>query len=734
MSKDQLVIDERLIFSRFGSLTDKRDSLYFDFIEIDEKKEISDAWVKFSCNVVNDLLSVIDLTKSLYDRLVDGIQRAQKKPSMEELSRIKSLTEFWLDLTVMSYLYSTIEKRGLFGETGSKKVNQLGYIETKKSIDDLILLAFRAGNEFFTQNARITLGEVLFLSQEKRQLDLLDGLENGEELKIKSLGDYDQKQAHFLITKVRESLIESSNQWWWRDPIAMYSSSEHAIEHIKSMNLNWAQCTSDLITKGLAFTSTFYAPTQSFSNLSLAQHYYRLGIAALRKRATSNAADYFKQAVLLTNNIPFENIDLRQATEFWRTSTQNQVLIFEQMSVLGQISADYERMIDALKNNNMELVKQFLTSNMEKLDVILSSGDVAYISSVAVTYETVFSFLNGQIKTDFKLKETLEFIDSRMSTISERLHQATNQLSRTWIRIINKDPDNLDGLEEVVSNLAKPMLALFVLPPSNEKVIDTTNKILAITTATEALTIQQIADKEFGTNPVKEMLMRAKSYRLAQEAYSYVADIHDEEIIGLIKKLLKPMESSSLLRGLIAEIQLKSAVIQFKFINRIAPLIESSALANPEADRLQKIDEDELEGFEEEVELIHLAATTLVENQAPLTIRGMPLNWDIFVSVKLYTLALNQILKSVRHAINAIQSTSKEDSIEHWGEAKDLSQKTSDIMSQGRRKETKALAEQTFSLTQLYRNFENSVRDRKKIDQFPVEGIVSLIQELVMGI
>ncbi|MCY3411940.1 MAG: hypothetical protein INQ03_09955 [Candidatus Heimdallarchaeota archaeon] len=729
-------IDNDLIFTRFGSLTDQRDKLYLDFIEIDEKKEISDAWVHFSGNVVNDLLEVVNLTKRFYDRLIDGIRRSNKAPSKEDLERIKNITEFWLDLSIMSYLYSTIEKRGLFGQDVSdKSINQMGYIETKKSFDELTLLAFQAGAEFFTQDARITLGEKLFLAQEKQRLSYLDELEEGPELIPKILGEYDLKQAHFLISRVKDSLIESANSWWWKDPIAMYSLSQHAVEHISSMNINWSQTTSDLVTRGMEFTSTFYAPTQAFSNLSLAQHYKRLGIAALRQRANSIAADYFKLAVNLTSPLPIENLDMKDNYDFWGSSAHLQWLIYEQMSVLAQISSDYDKVIDALKEKDLNLVKLIVGTNLEKLNHVLNTGDVAYLTSVAVTYETVFSYIEEQIKNkDYKIDEVLNFVEKRIKTVTERLHKATHQLSSNWIRIINKDPDNLDGLEDVVMNLEAPMLALFVLPESNKAVETATREILAIKSATEALLMQEFANEEFGTNPVKEMLMRSKAYKLTEAASQFIADIKADETTELIKKLIMPMKKKSLLRGLIAEIQLKSAVIQFQFVNRIAPLIENSILSNPNMKKPLEIDLEELSAFEKDAAMIELAAKTIVKNQAPIKIRGMPIDFKIFESIAISTQALKNVVTTVKKSIIAMMVDDNSDKALNWGEAKDIAQKTADLLASVQSQEAQQMGEQIFGLTHMYRNYENQARDGNKITDFPVKGIITLLQELVMGI
>ncbi|MHA2504592.1 MAG: hypothetical protein ACXAE3_17190, partial [Candidatus Kariarchaeaceae archaeon] len=288
-------IDENLVFSRFGTLVRKKDLLYSDYIQIDEPDEIGTKWVEFSSEVVQDLLNVVNLTKSLFERLVDELRRGEGQPSSEELERIKHLTEFWLDLSVISYLYSTIEKRGVLDQPGLNKYT-MGYVDTKKSLDELTLLAFQAGQDFFTLQSRIVLGEALSLNMEKKLLDFAMDLQTGEDIVNQTLGGYDKNQALFLMNRVFSKLLSSSSNWWFLDPIGLHSASEHAISHITSMREHWSKSTSDLVEKGNRFYENQYHIATITSNVSLAQHYRKLAIAALETRSNDIAAEYFREA------------------------------------------------------------------------------------------------------------------------------------------------------------------------------------------------------------------------------------------------------------------------------------------------------------------------------------------------------------------------------------------------------------------------------------------------------
>lgn len=278
-------------------------------------------------------------------------------------------------------------------------------------------------------------------------------------------------------------------------------------------------------------------------------------------------------------------------------------------------------------------------------------------------------------------------------------------------------------------------MALYILPPDNELVVPIASELIAVQLATEALTVGDLADKEFGQNPVKEMLMRSKIYQLAIEAQSYLEHIEDKDTVKNVRAMINPLAQNALLRGLIAEIQLRTAVLQFQFINSIAPILENSTLAKPQITENIGIDTEILVNFSESLIELSVAAKTILDNKTPVTIAGQPLNWNYINKIQYYALGLIDIVESVKFAIQAV-STKKsdiEDMILAWNEAKDLGFKAADLVAKAKSNDSENLAEQVYSLAQIYNGFENNSRSRKDATAFPVDGLVELINALVMG-
>lgn len=736
MTKSDIIksLDPSLTFYRFNQLTRKREELYEDFIKIDEPHEISEQWVSFSGNVVKELLEVIKLTKRYLDRLIDGIRRGKESPAKNDLSNVKQLTEFWLDLSIMSYLYSTIEKRGVFGLAGNKKITQ-GYIETKRSFDDLIILAFQTGREFFTPASLMALGELLFLKQEKTRLDFIDEIKEDNELKNEIMGDYDLKQASFLLTRVKDRLMKSSKSWWFKDPVGIKEATDHALSHIDSMGVNWGSCSSDLIKKGLDFAEKEYPSAKSFSDLSLAQHFKTLGIEALISRQNNLAASYFDKAVELTKPLGVEDIDLKESSGFWGDSIQNQYLIYEQMSHLSKISVDYEDVINKLKDNKTDEVLEILEAGLTNIENILSLGDLAYISSVAITYESVFLYTQEQIKLRKECSEIIPFVEKTVNSVANRLHKATGQYIKNWKRVLKKGNENLDVLQDIVKDIEYPLMALLILPPNHEDVLHSVLELIAIGNATESIRLSIKADAVFGKNPVKEMLIRAKAYQHSTQAIKTLDNNKDKdpEMIFIIDKVLKPLQFSSLLRGLIAEIQLRSAVLQYEFVNSIGSLLGNSGLLRKTGD-VGELDAEKIRAFQNSVQELKLAGDAIMVNQEQFKIYSDSVNWSLIENLVAFSNGLHLIIDVVKESSKALRTSDVDDMIDAWDKAKNLAYQASESISKAQSKQSEQISTQVYSLAQLLGTFENNARSRSPIDDFPVLGIIELLQTLVMGI
>jgi uncharacterized protein Yka (UPF0111/DUF47 family) len=326
-------------------------------------------------------------------------------------------------------------------------------------------------------------------------------------------------------------------------------------------------------------------------------------------------------------------------------------------------------------------------------------------------------------------------VEKSISSVANRLHKATDQYIRNWKRVLKKGNENLDALEEIVKDIEYPLMALLILPPNQEDVIHSVLELFAIGDATESIRLSIKAEKVFGKNPVKEMLIRAKSYQHSTQAIKTLENNKekDQEMTFIVDKVLKPLQFSSLLRGLIAEIQLRSAVLQYEFVNSIGSLLGNSGMLQ-KSGNVGELDTDKIQEFQNSVQELKLAGDAIMANQEQFKIYSDTVNWALIENLVAFSNGLHLIIDVVKESSKALRSSDVDDMIDAWDNAKNLAYKASESISKAQSPQSEKLSTQVYSLAQLLGTFENKARSRSEIDDFPVLGIIELLQTLVMGI
>ncbi|MHA1592534.1 MAG: hypothetical protein ACTSUP_08695, partial [Candidatus Heimdallarchaeaceae archaeon] len=109
-------------FNKFVEMELERDDLYNSFTQLDEPKEISEAWVIFAESCSKNLSAINSLAGMAIERIYDvykDIKQGKDNPlALHELlygdfpNQIMALNKFELQLGVLNYVYSQVRNRG----------------------------------------------------------------------------------------------------------------------------------------------------------------------------------------------------------------------------------------------------------------------------------------------------------------------------------------------------------------------------------------------------------------------------------------------------------------------------------------------------------------------------------------------------------------------------------------------------------------------------------------------
>jgi hypothetical protein len=732
-------LDSKLVFAKFGELADHQRKLYSDYNEIDEPDEINRDWREFSATVVEHILSVAELTKSLFERIFDEIRRKDGEPSDDDFLRMTNITDFWLDLSIMSYLYTTIQKQGVLKQAPLKKKPK-GYYRTKKYLDELTQIVF-SKDEFFNKEARFTLFELLKLDQLRKRMILLEESEEKEEFLNDLLGEYDKGQAIFLLNIVRTRISEGVVSWWWKDVIAMHSTVEHGLFHLENMKESWSDTSSDFSMLAMDLYQQSFTRARLMSNAYLAQHFKRLGEEALRVGGLSVGSSYFKQAADMLIQTGEKSLIMLEKVDAWsKFSVYEQYVIYNITDKLSTVAAAYKSTIKHLEEENDGVIEIPLDEAIQNVNKSLSEGDITYLSSVALMFETVLVYIQESMPISSKKKRTevLTFVNNRMKGLQDRLKTAAQNVATQWLRAVRTNPTDVDQLKSLIKNIELLQLAILIVPGDEKIKAALFHELEAIEYATDAIRLGQLANDEFGKNPVKELMIRAKAFHLVCDAIENCKDSFDSEIKDGIIDILDPVGLNSFLRGLIAEVQLRTSLLQYQFVNKIASIIENSALNKQGiVFPTYKYDIEQLKDFKESIDEIHIATSTIVKHQAPIQIKGQPVNWKYFNVVNANMEGLGPLIDVIILAIQGSQPpelVSKNNALTAWDEAKTLTFKVAETIGKAGGKDSEQIGQAIFSMAQAFSNIEANLRDNRKVEGFPIEFLLDILQRLIMGI
>ena len=731
-------LDSRLILAKFGELVDHQRNLYRDYNEIDEADEINRDWKEFSKTVVDHLINIQNLTESLYNRVTDEIKRQAGTTSQEDLERLQDITSFWLDTSVMSYLYTTIQKSGVLKQEGMGK-KPMGYYYTQKSFDKINLLAYME-TPFFNQASLKTILSIINLNQQKKELLLLDEINEHPEIKTELLELYNRGQAEFLLNDVRTRIAEGAVLWWWKDPIAMHSAVEHGIFHLNSMKKQWEEINTAMTKESSEYYEMTFSKVQLRSNVYLSQHYRKIAEEAMKVGALGVASEYFQEAkeIILKQGEP--SLVSEDFIDGWSTQTiQEQYLTYGLVQSLCKVSLSIQKILNYMKDDKLDLIKVAIQEALEQTKEILKKGDQPYLSSVALMYDTILTYMRDQLKSSTKkiLKHTLDFVHDRLDMGAKRLESATNSIYTRWNHAFVNYGKDTSLLRNILKDVDHLKFAILTLDVDEDRKHKLHTQLESMKLATEAHSLVFYADQLFGKNPVKELLIRAKAIHLAFNASTCCNVQQHENYLDEIKTFLNPIMQYSLIRGLIAEVQLRTALLQFTFINTIANILENSNLVKGKkvlASSSRNL--EELETFKESGMNIRIAADTLIKVKAPVKINNQDINYGYFVTLSKSMGALSNIIELLKLSMQAYQpkgtlSSSKTVSI--MDSASKKAYEAASILGKSEDEKISKLAEQIYMVGQMFNQVVTSLRDGKDLpEDYPLMPILDIIQNLIM--
>ncbi len=754
-------------FNKFVEMELERDTLYHSFTTLDEPKEISEAWVSFAESCSRNLSAINNLAdmaiERIYDVLFDVVRGKDNPLPLHQLlygdfrNQVMALNQFELQLSVLTYVYSQVRNRGVFGHSPSTS-QYIYYITSKESIDRIL---YRVLNdqlppievESFTPAPTKTdilrvLMPLVQLENQKRLLPIYDSLPDSKDdpsvLLVKS--EYDYIQGVTLVSHIIDISRKASQDFWWGDPISELSILNHAREHFET-TLEYLSKTSEKQgNRAYTIKNEFLPLVDAHSSISLVQHFKYLAKNAMETGDLDHASSYYSKALkeyetacklLNSTDNPDSNIIYKQLQQ-----DESELKILDSLSKLG---LKYSSIVDHLYNQKYEkALDEFV--GLDKLIARMETvGSLPFIYGVSVAYSSAATITTELLEQDLS---HLSIIDRLISQFTFPLKAMSAALSDIYLNLLKIDDErpikSFDELEELNEKLSYLEKAIELLPSFLPERDDQRKKIHAIRNYVKSLIAENKIYLFADNNIVLDLILRARAHYFAKKADQSLTGIKNKE--KQLNSLINDRMIETKTVGMVTESSLVTLGFQSTYKNVIRSFIEELVDLTHEAESLPKYLGESVEKqfkemteFTELIDLILLDTQELIAINKDVSIKGNLINWDFVKRRNIFGPIIKKTFEAIKDILLAevYQLTGKNDIAAGWYSTSgnlfyEVSESLGKIVEY--LEDQKELPQMIYTFSLFCRENATAIRDRRKKQPVPYQELVSTLDYLVLNL
>lgn len=752
---------ETRIFNKFVEMEMERDELYIEFTKLDEPHEISSKWIEFAESCSKNLSSINNLASMAFDRLSNA-RAAEDKDNPIPLhtllhgpiaNQMMSLTDFQLNLSILSYVYSQVRNNGVFDHEPEDEVYTY-YIQAKETLDTILYRIIDDElppiKEYETLTPSPTnkdllkiLRPLLHLEHKKRLIPTLYSLPNAKEdpAILSKIGDYDRLQGETLLSHIVEIAEQSSKDFWWSDPISQLSIVSHAKEHFESVIELWSDIPGDLGKQAMKIENIFLPLVNAQINYFLSNHYRNLADYALESGDLKHHSIYLDNAIEKmveihkhlgqASSIPIDinkiiNLDLKQVKGLAR---------------LSRLALYYGQTFKCLSNNDKEGALKSCVNIVAELDKKQSNITTPYLYGIGVNYATATHLLESLLDKDYS---PLKLIDMVLSQFSYSLNVLSSILDEMNLKALKVNDDNpslsyqqITAINEKVSSVEK---AIELLPDFLEQKTTVLHRVHSMKDYLQSLLAENKIYLYADSNIVLDLILRAKAHYAAKKASKNLKQIDNKEMEELLNNRL--IETK--ITGMITETNLALLGIQESYHKKVREVFSEiisfySRLEKPPEFIIESVENQfkDMSDFVELLDLMEIDTQELISMKRDVSIKGNEVNWDFIDRRMAFIPATKKMFKAIKSIIlaelNAILKKHLK-SANHYNEAKSELYEISDILGKviellGKREDLHKIV---YSMAIFCQENARSVEDRRKRKDVPYKEFVSVLDYLVL--
>ncbi|MHA1419336.1 MAG: hypothetical protein ACTSVO_09955 [Candidatus Heimdallarchaeaceae archaeon] len=754
-------------FNKFVEMELERDNLYDSFTQLDEPKEISEAWVIFAESCSKNLSAINSLADMAVERIYDvyqDIQQGKDNPlALHELlygdfpNQIMALNKFELQLGVLTYVYSQVRNRGVFNHKPITSQYSY-YIVAKESIDRIVyrilsdtLPDVEISGLTPTPTKEDLLDVIMPLVQlenMKRLLPIYDNLPDSttDPRVLSKKGEYDYLQGVTLLTHIIDISRRTSQDFWWSDPISELSILNHAKEHFETVIKLWNKAPESVGSKGMAIKMDFMPIVDAQSSASMVQHFKLLAESALEGGDLGHASRYYTRTLTeFKKAYKILKKSRSSQSEYLYKRVQAEESELKILKSITELALRYTEIVDKLYAQDKEGALESCLKITEILKHIEGAGSLPYIYGASVAYSSAASMIN-----DLLIHETanLNVIDRLISQFNYPMKAMSAALSEVPLSDIKVDHDNpvvsFNNLQEIDKKLSYLEKAIELVPQFIQEKDEQRSKAHAMRNYIQSVISENKIYLYSDYNIVLDLILRARAHYFVKKAEQNISEIKKGET--KLKKLISQRLIETKISGMITESSLISLGLQSSYKKNKRALIEEMITLVNETDTLPEFIAESVEAqfnettdFHELLDLILLDTQELLATNENVSIKGNDINFDFVRRREIFIPAIKTMVEAVENVILG-ELFAKNNKMTRAEGSYNIANKLFFEISESLGKiinyleDQKELPKFLYQLSLFCRENASSIRNRRKRQEPPYSDIIATLDYLILNL
>ncbi|UJG44876.1 MAG: hypothetical protein K9W46_06750 [Candidatus Heimdallarchaeum endolithica] len=738
-------------FNRLVLAEMERERLYSTFALVDEFNEIASSWLEFSDFCAKSLFNLANLSFLLYERYLDEFNRDKQQIEINFerknfiIKRIENLQQFQMEAAILMILYADIVNTGIFASNPAKNFCYLN-IEGYKVLEKISSTYFDTTHPRASSIEDIMV-KLFTISQKVQIVKILNDspIKKAKETSfIQEQLELERLLADFEFNFISKLIEELGKRWWWYDPIAVHFSYERAMKHLEKTLTLLEYSEENVLQIKEEINIKLSTIDKIWRNKTLIDHFYRITLEAAKKDNFIASIEYLNLILglideiveYLQDNIHSENEEqLNEEIQERKTDLK----IFH---IVAKLAFSVAEIINRQTSIDDKWLKEKLTEieNICKDSSLFSS--LSYLSEIVYIYQSFVQTAKIGILKKQKIDKILNNAIAQFEYYIVKLENGLKKIANDFYKKVHKGTIKSTDFKNYLKSIEELKYISFFLPNLEQK-LNLTREIESMECYIKSIAVLE-QSQSLELSEIEKLIYYSKAHYFSNKAL----DLSQSKEKAIIPDIwLEEQFLKTFTEGREVELKLFELSRQFLFLNKV--IDEIAYCFDISEKRQEKIENygTIIQFHFRKFELFEIINKQIEENcletlkykemaDETVSIRDKNINWQIIEAKKILASSADKLTKALKKCALGYAADRVKDNYKAavlFNESYKLVQEACNILDPltAYDEQFADLAKTTYEFNLFLKELERLELEKKKINEFPLEKVLSLIKKII---